>query len=438
MGFKWFDGATRILLGIREKLSAQLTTLEALNSRVVSIEAKLAANKDATDLLLNELEFIRKRHSVYVGDGSALAYLVDQTPIYVNANDAGPAASILNGGVYEPENIEVILSFVKPETVFLDIGANIGIFSLYVGKRLKRNGRVYAFEPQQKLVAMLKRSAFINGIGDLLHPGIVTCFAVGASDQNRSIGFFLPDGHLAGGAVSEGNAENSIEVVRLDDFLGADFRCDLVKMDVESHELAALSGMTRIITNSPCIKILFEKLGKDVGSEERLESFFADRGMALWGVVAGAVLAPLKYGELAKFDGYVVAARAGDQDMAEPHRGRFTIYPSQLSLGRDATIVGDRLEATARAAEVLFHGPYWFLARGQYRMRLHGSMTGRIQMTIASRFGYPLTGFEIRDASAEVHFTIDRDAVLFECVARAAGRDARVSLERIEIIRGWN
>src|SRR5256885_16158060 len=47
---------------------------------------------------------------------------------------------------------------------------------------------------------------------------------------------------------------------RLDDLLGPDFRCNLVKIDVEGHELQVLDGMKRIVENSPDIKILFEKL----------------------------------------------------------------------------------------------------------------------------------------------------------------------------------
>src|SRR5437667_3752842 len=88
-----------------------------------------------------QVEFMRTRLSCYVGDGIALTYLPDETPIFVNANDYGGPFNLINGGRYEEENVDVLLSFMKEDTVFLDIGANIGFFSLKIGKRLGPNGR---------------------------------------------------------------------------------------------------------------------------------------------------------------------------------------------------------------------------------------------------------------------------------------------------------
>jgi hypothetical protein len=277
----------------------------------------------------------------------------------------------------------------------------------------------------------------MNGFASLSAPGIINCIAVGASDQNCTVGFQIPEGHLGGGHVLEEGAAQSLEVVRLDDLLGADFRCDLVKIDVEGHELAALRGMGRIIANSPMIKILFEKLGTNVGTEKDLEAFFVAHGMTLWAVEPNATLRRLTPGGFAYFDGYVLAARPDDPELGELFRGRFCIYPSQLHPGPDVKISGKRLEGTARQGQILFYGPYWFLGRGQYRLRLHGTITGAISITIASRFGYLVTRFEMRDGGTECRFTIERDAVLFECVARAIESMASISLERIEIIRGW-
>src|SRR5579872_4042806 len=94
-----------------------------------------------------ELDFVRTHLACYVGDGVALTYLADETPIYVNANDSGCPFNMLNGGRYEEENLFVLLSFVKDDSVFVDIGANVGFFTLRIGKQLGSTGRVYSFEP---------------------------------------------------------------------------------------------------------------------------------------------------------------------------------------------------------------------------------------------------------------------------------------------------
>ena len=84
--------------------------------------------------------------------------------------------------------------------------------------------------------------------------------------------------------------------------------------------------------------------------------------------------------------------------------------------------------------KIAFHGPYWFLPRGQYRMQLHGELKGSLGMTIATRFGYPLTTCMFARGATSTDFTIERDAVLFECVARPQSADTEISLQKIEII----
>jgi FkbM family methyltransferase len=224
-----------------------------------------------------ELDFVRSRLSCYVGGGIALTYLVDETPIFVNANDFGGPFNLMNGGRYEEENVDVLFSFIKEDTVFLDIGANIGFFSLKISRRLGPNGRVYGFEPHPLLYDLLCRNVYVNGLRD-----VVTCFKLALSDKNTNATLQYPVGHLGGGHVGAGDVSGhtlvDAELKRLDDVLGADFRCDLVKIDVEGHEINVLDGMKNIVINSPQIKILFEKLMPNAGTEAALDAYFAELG----------------------------------------------------------------------------------------------------------------------------------------------------------------
>ena len=266
---------------------ARLITEEIYSLRTLATESNKDIGRIATKLnrVAFDLDFVRNRQAAYLGDYKAVTYLNDKTPIVVDTRDPGPAAVALNGGVYEFNNVEIMLSFVKPDTVFLDVGANIGIFSLKVAARLDDRGRVYAFEPQEGLAKLIRRSAFMNGFGQLERPGKITSFDFGLSDKNGYVGFRIPpNGHLGGGQVHESERANSVQVVRLDDYLGPDFRCDLVKMDIEGHEAFALRGMEKIIANSPNVKIMFEKTGKSVKRDSELEAFFGKQDMDLFGV----------------------------------------------------------------------------------------------------------------------------------------------------------
>ena len=180
------------------------------------------------------------------------------------------------------------MSFVRPETVFLDLGANVGIFSLQVGRRVKGLGKVHAFEPQKQLSDLLRRSAVLNGLGEIERAGTIKTHAVGVSDRNGRMGFVIPEGHLGGGHMKETRADQTVSVVRLDDFFGSDFTCDLIKMDVEGHELPALLGMEKILAASSHVKVLFEKLGRHQGYETDIESFFGKLGFNFYEVVSRA------------------------------------------------------------------------------------------------------------------------------------------------------
>src|SRR2546423_12398987 len=148
-----------------------------------------------------QVEFMRTRLSCYVGDGIALTYLADETPVFVNANDIGGPFNLLNGGKYEEENVETLLSFVTEDTVFLDIGANIGLYTLRVARRVYPNGKIYSFEPNPQLNELLTRNVYVNGLGS-----IVQSFQLGLSDRNCTATFQYPKGHLGGGHIDRPGA----------------------------------------------------------------------------------------------------------------------------------------------------------------------------------------------------------------------------------------
>ncbi|MBM3358612.1 MAG: FkbM family methyltransferase [Betaproteobacteria bacterium] len=75
----------------------------------------------------------------------------------------------------EPDTIEWIRSFA-PEDVLVDIGANVGMYSVWAART--RGARVYAFEPEAQNFALLNKNILVNGLG-----GKVTAYCVALSDS---------------------------------------------------------------------------------------------------------------------------------------------------------------------------------------------------------------------------------------------------------------
>lgn len=402
----------------------------------VDITAQFRRLEAKLDEALFQLDFITSHLSSYIGSQTALTYLADGTPIYVNSNDFGPPANFVAGGLYEVDNLETLFSFVHCDSVFLDIGANLGFFSLNLARRLPF-GRVHAFEPHPQLARLARASAYLNGFSQLhgTADARIVVHQLGLGEQNGEVTFSYPQDHLGGGTQGAGSGQQiKAELHRLDDLMPDSLICDIVKIDVEGHELGVLRGMRGTLARSPNAVVLFEKLERGAGNEAPLEAYFEKLGFHLFGIDPGPVLRPLQKDTLADYSGYVLAHR--DPDLRRS-RSFFRIYPRQF-VTQAATLQRqerDLLEATGGDREILFYGPYWRLRRGVYRIKLGGEIDGDVALTVAARFGFPVATLSLSAAYKSAEFICERDLQYFEIVARAKGGPASVALNWVELER---
>lgn len=379
------------------------------------------------------VEFIRTRVSAYLGDQVALTFLKDETPIYVNSNDFGSPANFINGGEYEEDNFSVIRSFLRPGSVFLDIGANLGYFSIRVAKIIRRHGRVIAYEPHKGLAELIDRSFFLNGIQDCAR---VENFAL--SNQTGHVRMRFPKGHLGGGFVdtssgTDGGSFSTHDVlVKKPDECLSNLTPDVIKIDVEGHEQSVLEGMAGTIGRSENVNILFEKLDADSKSNGFFAQFFHAQGMRLFHVVGGARLEPCT--TVAGKTGYFLATRTNLLD-ADLDRNRFSIWPSQMNIGgAHVQSVEGAVTFDVVGPELLMYGPYSFLARGTYDITVIGNISNEIRITLAARFGYGFNVFTISGRNPTVRVAVEYDLVYFEIVFRSP-KACTASIERIDFHR---
>ena len=334
------------------------------NVRTQQVEATVDRIEKKIDYAISSIDFVRQHMANYLGNGIAVTYLRDETPIYVNSNDFGPSSNYINGGLYETENLDVLLSFVRDDSVFLDIGANVGFFALQIARRVHRHGKVHAFEPHPDLVRLIRGSAFLNGLAtmDGLQGALIT-HPLGVGDKLGPVELYYPQDHLGGGGQSGGadpqRARIISEFTTIDECLGQDFVCDLVKIDVEGHELEVLKGMRSTIERSKEIKVVFEKLGQNAGPEAEIEALLRNLGLDIFGIEPDTSMRRLAPGELDVFSGYAIATRQVE-GLDTSRRMKFTIFPRQLFVppSHQSGCDRDALRATGRNSEILFHGPY--------------------------------------------------------------------------------
>lgn len=408
-----------------------LTRSVSLLSR--QIEGQLIAQearRATVDRLARDTEFVKRRLASYAGEGVVLTYLRDESPIFVNTGDLGCPSPIVNGGVWEPENLSVLYSFLTPTTVFLDVGANVGYFSIAIGNRLKRGGQVFSFEPHPKLTNLIERSVQLNGL-----EAVVRVLQCAVSDEEGMLDLFYPDDHLGKGSTARNANEQGktlrVPAHRVDDIVDKSLTVDLIKIDVEGHELPVLRGMVDIFARSPRVKVLFEKLESGTIDTENIGKFFRDRGLSLYGVGPHAVLVPLSGEGYSSWIGDVLAAPAGDVDRLA--RTSFSIFPG--SLFGEGEIMGQAgTRYAAKEAGILFFGPDWFVPRGVWRVQLHGALEGDLRLMLLEEHETLIAEFMLSGNDREGTFTVDHDITRFELRAYSDAGTV-VDLERLEFFR---
>lgn len=171
---------------------------------------------------------------------------------------------LLIDGVYESELLGFMLGKLQPErgkaagAVFIDVGANIGSFTLPVAKSLGAGGRVIAIESSPTIFPYLKRNVELNGLSNI---SLKQC---AASDTDlQEVPFYeAPIESFGMGSLGAQFNGNPIPVITrtLDSILsehGVD-RVDLIKVDVEGFEMGVFKGAEKLLHSPGAPLIVFE------------------------------------------------------------------------------------------------------------------------------------------------------------------------------------
>ena len=248
---------------LSQESAASTAKAEAILARVAGVESRQA---ELRNLLEMELAKIRSRQlspAITAGD-NVVAAEVDGFIVGTPGEEWRMAAYHAFRGVLEPGLIARFRSLVKPGMVVVDVGANIGTFTLYAARQLAGRGKIYSFEPTPRTYRILEENVQVNGFREL---GLIELHQSAVSDRagKATLVVFKQDsGHNTlfddGAALDGGGGAERVEVptVPLDEILRNEPRVDVVKIDAEGAEPLILRGMREIVARSPGIRILME------------------------------------------------------------------------------------------------------------------------------------------------------------------------------------
>ena len=192
-------------------------------------------------------------------------------------------------GCVEPNEMALLDSVLAPGMVFIDGGANDGLYSLLAARKVGGTGRVWAFEPSGREFGRLQRNLALNGIEN------VRPFPVALADRNGEetltiAGYEHEGQNTLGEFVHEGvetRGREQVVVRKLDDLVKEEglSRIDVLKLDVEGAEKRVLDGARNVLARFRPL-VLFEAqdaaLGKQGSSRAEVFDFFTSVGYRLY------------------------------------------------------------------------------------------------------------------------------------------------------------
>lgn len=147
----------------------------------------------------------------------------------------------------------LLSQLISPGMTVLDVGANIGIYTEFLAKLVGPSGRVVAFEPEQRNVEHLRNAARNYKQVEVVHAAV--------SDRSGTLKLFVADDlNVDHRTYAPLETRRSVDVaaVALDDFVSEGDHVDVIKMDIQGAELAALRGARRLLASQNAPVILFE------------------------------------------------------------------------------------------------------------------------------------------------------------------------------------
>ena len=187
--------------------------------------------------------------------------------------DKGISRTLLLFGKRELEHKKMLEDIIKPEMTVLDIGANIGYYSLMMLELMGNKGKLIAVEPSPSNIEILRKNLLLNKYNDIeVHNAAI-------SDENGTKKFFLSEmSNLNTLNYTEKKSLNltgetiNVKTLTVPQIMEGR-NLDLIRMDVEGHEVEVLNGLIpNIGVNNLYPSIIFETHRSRYNNEHSMEN----------------------------------------------------------------------------------------------------------------------------------------------------------------------
>lgn len=188
----------------------------------------------------------------------------------LNSSKKGIHSDLLEAGIREPLATKIVEKKTKPGEVVLEVGANIGYYTIMQSKIIGKSGRIYAIEPISDNLNYLRRNINLNNLKNVeVHP-------IALREKNKKLEIFTFEEANLNSAIKWSDRNLGSETVvgmTMDSFLKGKRSPNWIRMDVEGYEWNILMGAKKSLKNKN-LKNLFIEVHFDLLPRKKIEAIF--------------------------------------------------------------------------------------------------------------------------------------------------------------------
>jgi len=198
--------------------------------------------------------------------------------------DSGVERSIYNTGTYEKGTLFVIGNILKEGDTFVDVGANIGLMSLFATGIVKDTGKIIAFEPNPETMRILKYNIELNNASNIE----TSYYALGKEEKEAKV-YDRWDYNRGSATLIKPEIETDsydVHVIPLNNYFQKEPAIRLIKIDVEGYELEALMGAGNILAGKspPMLIVECSEMRENTSKEGSVELYEFLKGVNQYGL----------------------------------------------------------------------------------------------------------------------------------------------------------
>jgi FkbM family methyltransferase len=213
-------------------------------------------------------------HGTYAGEGRMLISTTWGGRLLVPSEDLSLMPELVAHGTYDVPFTTFVQRHIRPGDTVIDVGANVGLFTLLLAYQVWEFGKVIAYEASPRMLELLRQNVALSWLDDR-----VEIVAKAAAASSGSLPFLVPRQYAMTGSLrpvehllsTENRADTvdriEVEAEPLDVHVGRFERVDLIKIDVEGAEDQVFAGMEKLLASGVVKRVSFEVAREWMGEE---------------------------------------------------------------------------------------------------------------------------------------------------------------------------